>query len=657
MANFNPLNHPICLAEPLRLAPTGWAGHVPFAMFLVDVLRPRTIVELGTYTGVSYCAFCQAVKALRTDSRCFAVDTWEGDEQTDFYGAEILEELQSHHDPLYGSFSSLIQSDFDEALSRFGDGTIDLLHIDGYHSYEAVKHDFETWLPKMSERGVVLLHDTQVRDAGFGVWKFWAEVRQSYPHFEFTHEHGLGVAAVGTSLNEELRQLMEASADEAAPVREFFHQLGKRLSVRVMMQRELEAEGRKHAGELLAELQRRQAEHDALASLFEDRDKRLNDILNSRAWRWVTRYGHLKNRYFTPVHRTFRSPRNQISVPASCASSSQPESGLKLQTYERRITQEVDYFKGIEDIHELPESYHYWSGKYLQPKFASLGFADPNDFFLQHIERAASAAPEAECNILSVGAGNCDTEVTLAEMLSQKGIKNFSFGCLDLNAEMLSRGRRLAGERGLSDNFEFLETDINSWQSERRYQIILANQSLHHFVELEVLFDKIYRGLTDDGFFITHDMIGRNGHMLWPEALEQIKRLWLLLEDRHKWNQQLNRFEEQYQDWDCSVSGFEGIRAQDILPLLLRKFKFQCFLGFANLILVFVGRNFGSNFDVSNEFDRSFIDFVAAMDDYYIESGRLKPVQMIAAMTRREAGEIKVYKHLTPEFCVRHVGL
>ena len=229
-AALNPLDHPVLFSSPRRLtAVAAWHGHIPFAMFLVDLLKPNLFVELGTHYGDSYCAFCQAVQELALGTHCYAIDNWEGDSHAGFYGPEVLADLRAHHDPLYGNFSSLVKSTFDDALKHFSDGLIDLLHIDGYHTYEVVRHDFESWLPKMSPRGIILFHDTNVREKDFGIWRFWEEIKEQYAHFEFVHGHGLGVLAVGKNCPETIRTIFTAPLEDILKIRNLFFQLGQKI--------------------------------------------------------------------------------------------------------------------------------------------------------------------------------------------------------------------------------------------------------------------------------------------------------------------------------------------------------------------------------------------------------------------------------------------
>ena len=198
---------PVFWASPRGGVASAWHGHVPFAHWLVMAMRPNLVVELGTHNGTSYAAFCDAVQQGGLSTRCVAVDTWSGDAQSGFYGEEVYQDLKAFHDGRYGGFSSLLRSTFDDAVAQFADRSIDLLHIDGVHSYEAVRHDFESWLPKLSDGAVVLFHDIAVRTPGFGVWQLWSELRMSHLSFEFAHEYGLGVLVVGANVADPVRRL------------------------------------------------------------------------------------------------------------------------------------------------------------------------------------------------------------------------------------------------------------------------------------------------------------------------------------------------------------------------------------------------------------------------------------------------------------------
>lgn len=178
--------HPLMRVYP-------WAGHRGFAYDLVRFIRPSRLVELGVHWGTSYFAFLQAMRDEKIDGECVGVDTWRGDGHTGPYGEDVYKNVT---DTIARFFTRqrtrLLRMTFDEALPHVDDASAELIHIDGFHTYDAVAHDFETWLPKLAENGVMLFHDT-ADDTGYGSAKFWGELSKMHPSFAFTHSWGLGV--------------------------------------------------------------------------------------------------------------------------------------------------------------------------------------------------------------------------------------------------------------------------------------------------------------------------------------------------------------------------------------------------------------------------------------------------------------------------------
>jgi len=320
--------------------------------------------------------------------------------------------------------------------------------------------------------------------------------------------------------------------------------------------------------------------------------------------------------------------------------------------YQDRLEKEKVFYKDCTNVSDLPQIFRYWADTHLMPTFKQFGFATPEHFFFREIERYANTSKARSVRIISIGAGNCDVETYIAKHLLHAGIGNFSIDCLDINEAMLARGKAHTQDQGVSEYLKPLLGDFNNWVAEGKYDIVIANQSLHHVLNLEGLFDAVACCLVPGGRFLVSDMIGRNGHQRWPEALTTLQPFWEEMPESYRYNQLLKRYEANYINHDCSSEGFEGIRSQDILPLLVERFNFDLFLPFSNIIMVFIDRAFGHNFDSEANWDRDFIDRVHQNDVDGINAGTLTPTQMVASLCIEDVA-MRKSAHLTPEFCIR----
>ena len=335
----------------------------------------------------------------------------------------------------------------------------------------------------------------------------------------------------------------------------------------------------------------------------------------------------------------------------------------RLGGYRRRLEAEQRTYAENSRVHALPKIYDYWAWTYLRPMFEELGFGDPDQFFARFLresaERTSAAGPGAERTgarrpvFFSIGGGNCDVELRVAKLLRASGLTDFELECFDLNRAMLARGRELVAREGLAEHFTFTRGDFNRWRPRRRYDGILASHSLHHVLRLEHLFDAVHGALAPGAFFVVSDMIGRNGHQRWPEARREVEAFWQELPPSHRFDHQLGRQCDTFTDWDCSSDGFEGIRAQDILPQLLQRFDFRVFLAFGGVIDPFVDRSYGPSFSPESAQDRAFIDRVHARNEELLRAGALTPTHMLAVLTASPSDVRLRSRGIDPRRCVR----
>ncbi|MFD2273644.1 class I SAM-dependent methyltransferase [Undibacterium arcticum] len=143
---------------------------------------------------------------------------------------KFFAKVNEHHQAHYAGFSRLLRMTFDDAVTYFADESVELLHIDGLHTYEAVRHDLDTWLPKIGPPGaVVMFHDTNVRERNFGVWKLWEELQARYPNnLEFVHSHGLGVLQLNNAPDNKKRWI---GSNPAQPKKKKINKLLRRAGL------------------------------------------------------------------------------------------------------------------------------------------------------------------------------------------------------------------------------------------------------------------------------------------------------------------------------------------------------------------------------------------------------------------------------------------
>lgn len=209
------------------ILPCAWAGHVYVFHWLCAHYTslgtpPQIIVELGSDFGGS--ALLIADTAMRVTGQfespphLYMVDAWEDegpshDSSNNFnFVSQLIHKSQYRNITVVKAYFN----DFAAFWKEDGLGKIDILHIDGTHTYEAVKEDFETWFPLVADTGLVMMHDMESTQPE--MMRFYNEiVLEEGGKCRFENDHGLGIVSRDAGLMSALVAEFAFDEDRYAP--------------------------------------------------------------------------------------------------------------------------------------------------------------------------------------------------------------------------------------------------------------------------------------------------------------------------------------------------------------------------------------------------------------------------------------------------------
>jgi cephalosporin hydroxylase len=184
------LKHPAIRPVQLRSEMIEYAS-------IVAELRPTTVLEIGTYRGGTLFVHCRLAAPHATLV------------SLDLSGSLIGKVWRWLQAPIFNRFTQngqtlhLLRADshskqtFSTVSKLLNGRQLDLLFVDGDHSYRGVRTDFEMYAPFVRRGGIVAFHDIAVQPLPNEVSRFWNEIKPHYQHKEILHSTANDAMGIG----------------------------------------------------------------------------------------------------------------------------------------------------------------------------------------------------------------------------------------------------------------------------------------------------------------------------------------------------------------------------------------------------------------------------------------------------------------------------
>jgi predicted O-methyltransferase YrrM len=183
----------------INIKPSQVRGEILGLLKILKDRKPRAILEIGTGSGGTLYLFAR----MASPSASLISLDLPGGSFGGGYGKHKIALYRSFAGPNQRIHLLRIDSHEKTAVDKVGEildnSKLDFLFIDGDHSYEGVKKDFETYSQLVQKGGIVAFHDIVPHPLATGcrVHDFWKEIRQAFRTEEFVEDWGQGRGGIG----------------------------------------------------------------------------------------------------------------------------------------------------------------------------------------------------------------------------------------------------------------------------------------------------------------------------------------------------------------------------------------------------------------------------------------------------------------------------
>lgn len=182
--------------EPRSFELYGWNGNKPFVVDAINKYRPQTVIEVGSWKGLSAINMGNKMRELNIAGKIYCVDTWLGNEE--FWYSEEKEfdlKLVNGYPSIYQTFISNIKhcqlEDYIvpvpmtsniayKVLKNKLNLTAKVIYIDGSHETEDVYADLSNYINLVEPGGIIFGDDYNKSSVKSAVFRYSYDTNRAY---------------------------------------------------------------------------------------------------------------------------------------------------------------------------------------------------------------------------------------------------------------------------------------------------------------------------------------------------------------------------------------------------------------------------------------------------------------------------------------------